>query len=55
MWAGGKNRYFINHFNDGRGRRFLDPPLSFRTVSFPQYGWKAGFPNGAFLGDRRLN
>jgi len=28
--------------------------LAQRTVSFPQYGWKAGFPNGAFLGDRRL-
>jgi hypothetical protein len=26
----------------------------FRTAGFPQYGWKAGFPSGAFLGDRRL-
>ena len=23
-------------------------PLSFRTAGFPQYGWKAGFPSGAF-------
>ena len=22
--------------------------LSFRTAGFPQYGWKAGFPSGAF-------
>jgi hypothetical protein len=28
--------------------------LAQRTASFPQYGWKAGFPSGAFLGDRRL-
>ena len=28
--------------------------LSFRTAGFPQYGWKAGCPSGAFLGDRRL-
>jgi hypothetical protein len=33
---------------------FPRSPLSFRTASFPQYGWKAGFPNGAFLGDRRF-
>ena len=33
---------------------FPRPPLSFRTASFPQYGWKAGCPSGAFLGDRRL-
>jgi hypothetical protein len=26
----------------------------FRTAGFPRYGWKAGFPSGAFLGDRRL-
>ena len=26
----------------------------FRTAGFPQYGWKAGFPSGAFLGDQRL-
>src|SRR5271167_2596843 len=26
----------------------------FRTVSFPQYGCKAGFPSGAFLSDQRL-
>jgi hypothetical protein len=26
---------------------------SFRTVSFPQYGCKAGFPSGAFLSDQR--
>jgi hypothetical protein len=35
------------------------PPLldlSWRNVRrvFPQYGWKAGFPDGAFLGDGRL-
>ena len=29
-------------------------PLSFRTASFPQYGWKAGFPSGAFLDDQRF-
>src|SRR5580658_10190282 len=33
---------------------FPRSPLSFRTASFPQYGWKAGFPSRAFLGDRRL-
>ena len=33
---------------------FPRSPLSFRTASFPQYGWKAGCPSGAFLGDRRL-
>jgi hypothetical protein len=33
---------------------FPRSPLSFRTASFPQYGWKAGFPSGAFLGDQRL-
>jgi hypothetical protein len=33
---------------------FPRSPLSFRTVGFPQYGWKAGFPSGAFLGDQRL-
>ena len=33
---------------------FPRSPLSFRTVSFPQYGWKAGFPSGAFLSDQRL-
>src|SRR6476620_1163411 len=33
---------------------FPRSPLSFRTASFPQYGWKAGCPSGAFLGGRRL-
>ena len=33
---------------------FPRSPLSFRTVSFPQYGCKAGFPSGAFLSDQRL-
>ena len=33
---------------------FPRSPLSFRTASFPQYGWKAGCPSGAFLGDQRL-
>ena len=28
--------------------------LSFRTAGFPQYGWKAGFPNGAFLDRQQL-
>src|ERR1700731_3434328 len=28
---------------------FPRSPLSFRTAGFPQYGWKAGFPSGAFL------
>ena len=32
------------------------PDLSWRNVRrvFPQYGWEAGFSNGAFPGDRRL-
>jgi hypothetical protein len=29
-------------------------PLSFRTAGFPQYGWKAGFPSGAFPDHQRL-
>jgi hypothetical protein len=33
---------------------FPRSPLSFRTASFPQYGCKAGYLSGAFLGDRRL-
>ena len=33
---------------------FPRSPLSFRTASFPQYGWKADCPSGAFLGDWRL-
>jgi hypothetical protein len=28
---------------------FPRSPLSFRTVSFPQYGWKTGFPSGKAL------
>jgi hypothetical protein len=28
--------------------------LSFRTAGFPQYGWKTGFPRGAFLDRRQL-
>ena len=28
--------------------------LSFRTAGFPQYGWKAGFPNGAFPDRQQL-
>src|SRR6516165_4689240 len=28
--------------------------LSFRTAGFPQYGWKAGFPSGAFLSRQQL-
>src|SRR6266536_2910237 len=28
--------------------------LSFRTAGFPQYGWKAGFPSGAFPDRRQL-
>src|ERR1035438_7076896 len=27
---------------------FPPPPLSFRTVSFPQYGWKVGLSGSAF-------
>jgi len=27
---------------------FPRSPLSFRTAGFPQYGWKAGFSDGAF-------
>ena len=33
---------------------FPRSPLSFRTAGFPQYGWKAGFPSGAFLDDQRF-
>jgi hypothetical protein len=33
---------------------FPRSPLSFRTASFPQYGCKAGYPSGAFLGGRWL-
>ena len=34
---------------------FPSPPLKFRTVGFPQYGFKAGFSGGAFPdGTRRL-
>src|SRR5215207_4997245 len=33
---------------------FPRSPLSFRTAGFPQYGWKAGFSNGAFPDDRQL-
>ena len=28
---------------------FPRSPLSFRTAGFPQYGWKAGLSDGAFL------
>jgi hypothetical protein len=27
---------------------FPSPPLKFRTAGFPQYGFKAGFSDGAF-------
>jgi len=30
---------------DLSARRYV---YSFRTAGFPQYGWKAGFPSGAF-------
>src|SRR5712692_3051284 len=33
---------------------FPRSPLSFRTAGFPQYGWKAGFPSGAFPDRRQL-
>src|ERR1700676_5004991 len=33
---------------------FPRSPLSFRTAGFPQYGWKVGFPSGAFLDRRQL-
>src|SRR6516225_10015623 len=33
---------------------FPRPSLSFRTAGFPQYGWKAGFPSGAFPDHQRL-
>jgi hypothetical protein len=29
---------------------FPRSPLSFRTVGFPQYGWKVGISGGAFPG-----
>src|SRR6266700_4141954 len=32
---------------------FPRSPLSFRTAGFPQYGWKAGFSDGAFLTSTR--
>jgi len=32
---------------------FPRPPLSFRTAGFPQYGWKVGFSDGAFLTSTR--
>jgi hypothetical protein len=28
--------------------KFPPPPLSFRTVGFPRYGWKAGISDGIF-------
>src|SRR6266566_5298207 len=31
---------------------FPRSPLSFRTAGFPQYGWKAGLSDGAFLARR---
>src|SRR3984893_4057333 len=34
---------------------FPRSPLSFRTASFPRYGWKAGFSDGAFLAFTRLS
>ena len=36
------------------GCSFPRSPLSFRTAGFPQYGWKVGFPSGAFLDRRQL-
>src|SRR5215831_20574367 len=33
---------------------FPRPSLSFRTAGFPQYGWKAGFPSGAFPDHQQL-
>ena len=33
---------------------FPQSSLSFRTAGFPQYGWKAGFPSGAFPDRQRL-
>ena len=53
------------HVGNGSGRieariglrmmpTFPRSPLSFRTTGFPQYGWKAGFPSGAFRDRRRL-
>jgi hypothetical protein len=32
---------------------FPRPSLSFHTAGFPQYGWKAGFPSGAFPDHQR--
>src|SRR5712664_2609868 len=32
---------------------FPRSPLSFRTAGFPQYGWKAGFSDGAFPASTR--
>jgi hypothetical protein len=34
---------------------FPSPPLKFRTAGFPQYGFKAGFSDEAFLGNVYLN
>jgi hypothetical protein len=33
---------------------FPSPPLKFRTLSFPQYGFKASMSGGAFLDDSQL-
>jgi len=33
---------------------FPSPPLKFRTVGFPQYGFKAGMSKGTFLITRRI-
>ena len=35
-------------------RTSRESSLSFRTAGFPQYGWKVGFPSGAFLDRRQL-
>jgi hypothetical protein len=52
-----------NHTESGRieariGLRMMPTfprsSLSFRTAGFPQYGWKAGFPSGAFPDRQRL-
>ncbi|MGH9199531.1 MAG: hypothetical protein ACRD1T_27850, partial [Acidimicrobiia bacterium] len=32
---------------------FPPPPLKFRTAGFPQYGYKAGLSDGAFLHSSR--
>ena len=49
----------VSEWKSGRieariGLRMMPTFPRSRTAGFPQYGWKAGFPSGAFLDDQRL-